>query len=159
MGFDLVNVGIADLAVARDPVILRTILGSCVGICLYDADEKLGGLAHIMLPDMKPGSRVPKKYADTAIPMLIEEMEKEGGSTERMKAKLVGGARMFNLSENSMMGDIGRHNIERTREVLLEFKIEVLSEDVQGTSGRTIDFYTSDGNIRIKSINQEEKYI
>jgi chemotaxis protein CheD len=159
MGFDLVNVGIADLAVAREPVILRTILGSCVGICLYDGEEKLGGLAHIMLPEMKPGYRVPKKYADTAIPMLIEEMEKEGGSTERITAKLVGGARMFNLSENSMMGDIGRHNLERTRQVLAEFNIEVLTEDVQGTIGRTIDFYTSDGSIRIKSINQEERFI
>ena len=52
MSFKLINVGIADTEVAKPPDILRTILGSCVGICFYDSVNKIGGLAHIMLPRM-----------------------------------------------------------------------------------------------------------
>ena len=64
MSFDLVNVGIADMGVAESPNTLRTILGSCVGICIYDPKAKIGGLSHIMLPSSKKPSNNLKKYAD-----------------------------------------------------------------------------------------------
>lgn len=156
MEFNLINVGIADLAVASQSDILRTILGSCVGICLYDSETKTGGLAHIMLPVRKSETSSAKKYADTALPVLLDEMEKIGSDISRLSAKVVGGATMFNLSENSMMSEIGRNNIKKVRELLKERDIPVLAEDIGGDYGRTIDFYLNTGEIKIKSLSKED---
>jgi len=159
MSFDLINVGIADMGVAASPNTLRTILGSCVGICLYDPKMKVGGLSHIMLPSSKKPSNNLKKYADTAIPLMIEEMIKIGAIQDRMVAKLAGGATMFKHTENSLMGDIGKNNILSVREILNMLKIPVLSEEVGGDYGRTIDFYLETGELKIKTIGKEPKII
>ncbi|PKL19411.1 MAG: chemotaxis protein CheD [Spirochaetae bacterium HGW-Spirochaetae-5] len=159
MSFDLINVGIADLGVAASPNTLRTILGSCVGICLYDPKMKIGGLSHIMLPSSKKPSNNLKKYADTAIPLMIEEMIKIGAARDQIVAKLAGGATMFKHSENSLMGDIGKNNILSVREILGQLKIPVLSEEVGGDYGRTIDFYLETGELKIKTIGKEPKII
>ena len=71
MSFELINIGIADLGVGKSPNILRTILGSCIGICIYDSTTRTGGLSHIMLPSSKKNAANPRKYADTAIPLLV----------------------------------------------------------------------------------------
>jgi len=159
MEFNLINVGIAELAIAEESDILRTILGSCVGICLYDSDSKIGGLAHIMLPEKKSNSSNDKKYATTAIPILIDEMIKKGAVLENISAKIIGGAKMFKVSDNSIMGEIGNNNINKVKDVLKEKNIKILAEDVGHDYGRTIDFYVKDGLIKIKSLGQEEKII
>jgi chemotaxis protein CheD len=159
MSESLINVGIAELAVAEGTDILRTILGSCVGICLYDDDACIGGLAHIMLPEKKHHSTNEKKYADSAIPLLVKEMTEKGAKEKNITAKLVGGARMFKVSENSLMGEIGDNNILKVREILNEKKIKIIAEDVGNDYGRTIDFFMESGDIKIKSLGQEEKII
>jgi chemotaxis protein CheD len=152
-------VGIADLKVASGSDILRTILGSCVGICLYDAEAKVGGLSHIMLPVMKSKTSSEKKYADTAIPLLLEEMKKIGARKDKLIAKIIGGATMFNLSENSMMAEIGRNNIIKVKEILDEMKIRIIAEDTGGDYGRTIDFYMENGEIKVKSLGKEDRIL
>lgn len=159
MSYDLINVGIADMGVAVSPNILRTILGSCVGICIYDPKMKIGGMAHIMLPSSKRPTSNIKKYADTAIPLMITEMMELGADRDRMVAKLAGGATMFKHSENSLMGDIGKNNIQSVKEILLSLRIPVLSEELGGDFGRTIDFYLETGQLKIKTIGQEPKII
>ncbi len=159
MEFHLINVGIADYCVSSSPDILRTILGSCVGICLYDEQLKIGGMCHIMLPSMKEQNASVKKYADTAIPMMIHEMKEKGADPGKIKAKIIGGARMFNVSENSMMGEIGNNNTAKVREVLNELAIGIVSEDTGGNYGRTIDFYLDSGMVKIRSMGREEKII
>ncbi len=159
MDFHLINVGIADYSVSASPDILRTILGSCVGICLYDSTVKIGGMCHIMLPSMKEQNSSAKKYADTAIPMMVDEMKEKGADTGRIVAKIVGGARMFNVSENSMMGEIGNNNIVKVKEVLGRLAISIVSEDTGGNYGRTIDFYLDSGMVKIRSMGREEKII
>jgi chemotaxis protein CheD len=159
MNFNLINVGIAECKTASAPDILRTILGSCVGICCYDSTLKIGGLAHIMLPVNRKSSSSISKYADTAIPYMISEMEKMGGDKKRFTAKIVGGATMFNLSENSMMSEIGRNNVTMVRQILSDSGISLLSEDVGGDYGRTIDFVIETGEVRVRSMGRNEKVI
>jgi chemotaxis protein CheD len=159
MSYDLINVGIADIGVAATPNTLRTILGSCVGICLYDPITKIGGLSHIMLPSSKKPSNNLKKYADTAIPMMIDEMKKLGADRERMVAKLAGGATMFKHTENSLMGDIGKNNIISVKDILGSLRIPVLSEELGGDYGRTIDFFLETGELKIKTIGKDPKII
>jgi chemotaxis protein CheD len=88
-----------ELAVCQKGECLRTLLGSCLGVALYDRRLKLGGLVHVVLPQSPGPSELPGKYADTAIPELLRQMRLLArGEPLRTVAKLAGGANMFNSS-------------------------------------------------------------
>jgi chemotaxis protein CheD len=159
MSFQLVNVGIAELRVSTNSDVLRTILGSCVGICLYDPERKIIGLSHIMLAEKNTPEGNPGKYADTAVPLLLDAMLDAGASERRIIAKLVGGATMFKIAENSMMGEIGKSNARKVKEVLGSRSIPIVAEELGGDFGRTIDFFPEDGSVKIKSLGRPEKII
>jgi chemotaxis protein CheD len=154
----LINVGVAQLKTGSSPTILRTILGSCIGICIFDRMKKIGGLAHILLPTDTSGGAQPEKYADTAIPLLVERLIKDGAKKEYLSAKIAGGASMFKFESNMMLGQIGDRNIETTRKVLEKLGIPVLEEDIKGNTGRVIDFYLEDGRLKVKAAGQEKIY-
>lgn len=150
-----VRIGIADLNVASPPEKLITVgLGSCVGIAIYDANSKVGGLAHIMLPDSTQFSNVnnPMKFADLAIPILLEKMGQKGALKRNLKAKIAGGASMFNFSDKSMIMDIGNRNGISVRKVLKEIGIPIIGEDTGGNKGRTMIFDTINGIVQIKTV-------
>ena len=157
-----IKVGMADLAATKAPQNLVTIgLGSCVGICLYDKAMKIGGLAHIMLPDSTQGRTMQNKakYADTAIEVLLEEMTKLGAQKRRITAKIAGGAQMFNFSGNNNTMKIGERNVAAVKEELKRQGISLLAEDTGENFGRTIKFDTNDGSLGIKTGNRGEKTI
>ena len=148
---NLIHVGIADMKISRGEDILRTILGSCIAICLYDQRLKMGGLAHIMLPLANVANALPEKYADTALPLLVKKMEDAGSDIKRMKAKIAGGAKMFDLVNDSMISSIGMNNAAKVEQLLFEIGIELLGKDVGGNYSRIINFYLSNGEVRIKA--------
>jgi chemotaxis protein CheD len=157
-----IKVGIADMNTAFSPDKIVTIgLGSCIGIALYDSKLKIGGLAHIMLPDSTQFNKIsnPLKFADLAIPLLIEDMEKLGSKKSNITAKIVGGASMFTFADNKMNMDIGNRNSISVRNILNRFSIPLLSEDIGGNKGRTMIFDTSTGVVQIKTIGMETKEI
>lgn len=150
-----IKVGIADMKTATSPDIIMTIgLGSCIGIAMYDRTKNIGGLAHIMLPDSTQFKNVknPMKFADLAIPMLIDELEKLGVNRRNLKCKIAGGASMFNFSDKSMIMDIGNRNGKSVKEALKKHSIPVLAEDLGGNKGRTMIFDTADGSVKIKTV-------
>lgn len=158
----IIQVGMADLKVAKCPDKLMTAgLGSCIGICLHDKAIKLGGLAHIMLPSsqMARGSQNKAKFADTAVTLLIEEMEKYGGVRSRMIAKIAGGAQMFNFSGDSDIMRIGERNARAVEEVLKSYNIKILASDTGGTFGRTIIFDPETGDLLVRTIGYGERVI
>ncbi|MDD3839685.1 MAG: chemotaxis protein CheD [Clostridia bacterium] len=159
---NVTKVGMADLNIAKHPDILVTLgLGSCVGVALYDSVGKLAGLAHIMLPYSfkSKKSNNPYKFADTAIIELIKKMTKAGANINRITAKLAGGAQMFSISDTNNLLNIGERNISACKEVLNHLKIPIISEDVGGNYGRTIEFYSEDGRLFIKTIGYGDKTI
>ncbi|QOR68580.1 chemotaxis protein CheD [Cytobacillus suaedae] len=155
---NVVKVGIADMNVVKAPDSIRTSgLGSCVGIILYDQQREVAGLAHIMLPDSslgKAGTINVAKYADTAIEKLIEMVEKMGGKKYALQAKIAGGAQMFQFTSGSDVMRIGPRNVEAVRKELERFRIDIVSEDVGGNSGRTIEFFPSTSLLSIRTVNQ-----
>ncbi len=143
-----INVGIGEYKVGTTQI-SSIGLGSCVAFILYDRKQKTGGLAHVMLPDSNGKSERPGKFADTAVPHLICEMEKHGSSRRSLSAHLVGGASMFQQFKGNL--DIGKRNICALKEHLNELRIPIESEDIGGTSGRSVNFFPEDGgkiNIR-----------
>lgn len=157
-GLRLVHVDIADMKVASHNNILRTILGSCVGVCLYDNITKIGGMAHIMLPS-ENSIGPPGRYADKAIPILVQEMVSLGAQQERIVAKIAGGAKMFMLPKGSKMSAIGENNIKKVKEVLSSMNIALISEDVGGGYSRTINFFLDTGDVKIRSFGLPDKTI
>ncbi|HOV26865.1 MAG TPA: chemotaxis protein CheD [Pseudobacteroides sp.] len=157
-----IKVGMADYKAICHPGILVTLgLGSCVGIALYDPTTRIIGLAHIMLPTSKISKSVinEAKFADTAIVRLVEEMVKLGANRRMIKAKLAGGAQMFNFNDFNDNIRIGLRNIEASREVLAQLDIPIVSEDVGGSHGRTIELYSDDGKLLIKTVGFGINYI
>lgn len=152
-----VKVGIADLNLVLDPGSIMTIgLGSCIGIALYDKSLKVAGLAHIMLPDSTQFKTTnnPMKFADLAIPILIEKMEKEGCKKRNLIAKIAGGASMFNFSDKSIISDIGKRNSDAVKKALKENGIPIIAEEIGGDKGRTMILNASDGKVTLKVVGK-----
>ncbi|HOW81125.1 MAG TPA: chemotaxis protein CheD [Spirochaetota bacterium] len=154
----LINVGVAQVKASSTPTVLRTILGSCVGICIYDRMKKIGGLAHILLPNDQSSGATPEKYAETAIPLLVNQLIKDGAKKEFLSAKIAGGASMFKFESNIALGQIGDRNIEETKKMLNKLGVPLLEEDVGGNTGRVIDFFLEDGRLKVKASGNEKYY-
>ncbi len=154
----MIRVGIAEYKTATYPHILSVIgLGSCVGICLYDPVAKIGGMAHILLPDssnINNARRKPGKFADTAVNALLQKMIDEGSKKENIKAKIVGGASMFSTTSSDTNGifAMGPKNVGAVKNVLASKGINIDAEDTGGSQGRTIEFHIGTGKIIIKTM-------
>lgn len=151
-------VGISDYKLARNPSVLVTYaLGSCVGICLYDKQLKIGGLSHIMLPDSGMFNRNDVnrlKFADTAIMDLVRDLAALGADRRRLTAKIAGGANMFEVQQGSAIGAIGDRNISSVRNTLRRLKIPIIAEDVGLNYGRTVYFNLETGIMRVQALNR-----
>jgi len=154
----VIKVGIADLKVANSGSTLLTIgLGSCIGICLYDPVAKIGGLSHIMLPDSSVkglGQSKPMKYANTAIPMLVNEMIEAGAFKRRFVTKIAGGATMFSAFGVGKTANVGERNIDAVKDALSALKLDIAAEDVGKNFGRTVSLSTVTGSITVKTAEQ-----
>ncbi|WP_066173080.1 chemotaxis protein CheD [Bacillus marinisedimentorum] len=154
----VVKVGIADLNTVRPPDVIRTSgLGSCVGVILFDKISGLAGLAHIMLPDSalaKNGQFNEAKYADTSIDKLLSTLMGQGAGKHRLKAKIAGGAQMFQFAGGQDMMRIGQRNVEAVKKRLGYHRIPITAEDTGGHSGRTIEFDPQTGVLTVRTVNR-----
>lgn len=152
------TVGIADMKMLQGEGILITYaLGSCIGLCFHDPRLRLGALLHIMLPlNMETGRSHPLKYADTGIKETLRAMESRGALRSRITVKIAGGAKMFEVSGNGGLGNIGQRNIESVHAVLRRENIRLLAENVGGTVARTLLFDVVTGQGCIRSYGQKD---
>lgn len=133
-------IGIGEYRVGSFP--MMTIgLGSCIGLSLYDDTQNVGAMVHIMLPDSAGRTDRPGKYADTAISLLLKELNALGSRNRSLIAKMAGGACMFEYFGANL--NIGERNAERVRVLLKENHIEIAAEDVGGKVGRSVTFFPS----------------
>ena len=158
----VIKVGMADLKTGKAPNTITTLgLGSCIGIALWDSTTKIGGLAHIMLPDsirIRNNSNV-AKFADTGITELVRQMEKMGVSRRHMVAKIAGGARMFEVSGKTSVGNIGEKNALASKAKLRELGIRLVAEDTGLNYGRTVELDCNNGDYIIKAVGKPIKKI
>ncbi len=155
------NVGIAEVRTARSPDFLAAYgLGSCVAVTLYDAKNKVGGLAHVMLPSsrLQEIAVTPGKFADTGIEALWTMLLSAGADPEALRAKLTGGANMFTALAYQAV-PIGTRNVVAAREKLAQKGIPILGEEVGGAQGRTILFSLADGRVEVRKLNKPVVWI
>lgn len=146
---DCESVGIGQWKVVRSPRGLRAILGSCVGVVIYDSALKIAGMAHILLPDSRGSTDHLGRYADTAIPAMMSELNRARANVARngLVAKLAGGAKMFDTQGVMAIGDANHRAVLGQLETL---KIPILSDDIGGETGRNVTFDTATGRFYVK---------
>lgn len=151
-------VGLAEMSVTKEPTVVLTCvgLGSCIALCAYDPGCKIGAMAHMLLPSCRSKSDInssPFKYIDTAVPLMLTRMIKQGAAKNGLIVKIVGGARMLSIpGENSHL-DIGQRNIVEVKSALAKENLAICGADIGGGFGRTVQFFVDTGRIIVKAVN------
>jgi chemotaxis protein CheD len=143
------------LFASKEPYVVKTILGSCVAICLWDPHTKIGGINHYMLPTWNGNDLASPKYGNIAIDKLLERMVHLGAKRENLKAKIFGGGELLESGANGTL--IGERNIRVARLILEEKKIPVVASSTGGRKGRKILFFTDTGEVRHKFLDKKEQ--
>lgn len=148
MSSQIVNMNIAEIIVTVDPVVICTVLGSCVSVCLYTEDGVAGGMIHYALPILpKNGNDNPLRYGDYAIKELIELMTKVTGKHPRtFLAKIIGGAE--NIASTNESQKVGTANAKLAKKILSDYQIKIVGEDLGGRFGRKILFHVKTGRLQ-----------
>jgi len=139
---------------SREPHIVNTILGSCIGICFYDTVLKYGGINHYMLPFWNGQGLASPKFGNIAIHKLFEKMQSLGSSKRNLVAKIFGGGNIIEASTAQFM--IGERNIALAKDMLKDLKIQIVSQSVGGNMGRKIQFNTATGEVKQKMIGKQQ---
>lgn len=153
-----VAVGISEIAVAAgDVTLVASGLGSCVAIALYDAELKVGALAHVLLPSLPQAAGIVRsgKTPSLAVPAMLERMS-EMGVREKPTATLVGGASMFASLLPQDAVSIGSRNVIASRLACAEAGVPVVEEIVGGSYGRSVEFSLLSGRIVVRTVNGDD---
>ena len=153
------NVAMGELQVSSDSgVTLSTFVGSCVALCLYDPGAKVGGMAHIMLPEGSGGGGANEaKYANQALENTVRAMSARGAVQRRIVAKIAGGAKVFSHDGAESMFNIGAKNAEAKRTLLAKSGINLLAEDVGSNTGRWVKLDVGTGRVMVSPRRAGEK--
>lgn len=135
-------------------------LGSCIGICAYDACAKVAGMAHVVLPIATDrGNSLPAKSADLGVPNLIDSMVRAGADKRRIKIAIAGGAQIFAFKKTDDGTAVGDRNAAAVKSMLTSLGIRVLASDIGGSTGRTVKFCASTGTVVVRRVGDQEKVL
>ncbi len=138
------HVAQGEFGVSADPeMLLTTILGSCVSVCLWDSHARLGGMNHILLPGGGGTDLYEAAVGANAMELLINGMLKAGARRDWLEAKIFGGARMI-----AARSDIGARNGAFVTEFLERENIPLMGQSLGGTQGRRVQFWPESGRAR-----------
>jgi chemotaxis protein CheD len=146
-------VGMGQAFARRAPQRLWSILGSCVAVALYDPKRRVGALSHVVLPSASGRSGSPAKFADTAVPHMLQLLREAGGGhhvpmlVDGLVAKIAGGASMFG---HAMPMEVGECNIQSILKALRSAGICLRAMDIAGTRGRRVTLDCTNGELLIE---------
>ena len=151
----MIAVGLGEMHVSSDAsaVLACLGLGSCIGVSAYDPVSHIGAMAHIVLPQGNEADcrKSPAKFANSAIPFLISEMEKKGAVKRRIVLKIAGGAKIISNVPAKSLLDIGDRNVTAVRQALVENRLEAKAEDLMGKLGRSMWLHVDTGVTKVRT--------
>jgi chemotaxis protein CheD len=147
-------VGMGQVAAGCPPQKMKAVVGSCIALALYHPRLKRGVMAHIVLPDSAGRNGAPGKFADTAVPRMLELLKDLNTSASCLTAKLAGAANMFGSSGPLQIGDA---NVEAVARALRTAGIRITAQDVGGNRGRRVTFECEGGAMMVESAGQPMK--
>jgi chemotaxis protein CheD len=132
------SVGMGHVVVVSEGEFACAVLGSCIGLALFDIRSRRAAMAHIILNDSRGAeSTLPGKFVDTAIPHMLNLLRREGSGKERLQAKIAGGSNMFGSAGPIQ---VGKKNYSAVVDFLRELQIPIVAEHVGGDKGRRVSF-------------------
>jgi chemotaxis protein CheD len=144
-------VGMGQIMLARPPATLSAVLGSCIGVVLYHPRLHLGALGHVVLPDSTGRFGAGAKFADQAVPAMVQELERQAAHRVGLVARIAGGASMFGTAGPLQ---VGLANAEAVTRALSALGIRVAAQDVGGSKGRRIGFNPATGAVVVEIVGQ-----
>lgn len=149
--YEIASIMPGEYFVCLDEMIIYTVLGSCVSVCIRDPLLNIGGMNHFMLPKPNGNStwEMSTRYGCYAMELLINEIMKRGGDKKRFEVKVFGGAKMYDCAN-----DIGGYNISWITEYLNREGLRPVKADVGGTRPRKIYYFTFSGKVLMKKIER-----
>ncbi|MFH0724828.1 MAG: chemotaxis protein CheD [Pseudomonadota bacterium] len=154
-----VTIHIGEIYGSAAPVEIRTLLGSCVAVCLFDPIRNIGAMNHILLPgraDLKQFN-APARFSINAMELLINKMLTLGADRHRIIAKVFGGAHM--LPQISTENGAGRRIAAFVMDFLRNESIELVSHDLGGRLGRQVHFHTDTGDVFVRRVQPAQNRI
>ena len=135
----------------RTPVLVSTVLGSCVAITAFSASRGFGAICHAMLPE-NAGRENDFRYVDTALQHMYDKIEQCGVGAD-LEVKLFGGAQVLNIGEGtSLKRTVGDQNVAKAEETLKSLGFRISARDTGGLQGRKLFFCTRSGNVYMRLI-------
>ena len=137
------------------PLVIATVLGSCVAACIRDAARGGAGMNHFMLPHHKDGHSgsadgASTRYGVFAMESLINEFVKRGSQRRDLEAKVFGGAAVM----DALLADVGAQNAEFVRHYLKVEGIRVSATDLGGLMPRKVLLFVEDGSVKVKYLGR-----
>ncbi len=142
------------LYAAAGPAAVTTVLGSCVAVCLHDPAAGAGGINHYLLPYWNGEGLASPKYANIALPKLIERVLELGCRRQHLRAKLFGGGAVFQ-KVGGLFG-VGERNIQFAEHYLAEAGIPVVARDVGEGYTRKVIFHVHTGEAFVRRLKAQE---
>ena len=137
----------------REPAILRTILGSCVGVTFWSPRHSAAALCHPMLPacpdDLDLGSRrsMGRRYVDFTIREVAQQLDALGAPRKDVEVKLFGGANVLAMENRSSRPTVGAQNMKMALRILRDEGFTVSTSSMGGDAGIKIHFNTRTGEV------------
>ena len=140
-----------DLYCSARPSLIRTVLGSCVAVCLMDRRTGAGGMNHYVLPECSDDNPNPR-YGNVAIARLIQSMNRIGSPNDALQAKIFGGAAV--LPYGSAEETVGCRNVAIAETTLRDLGIPITARCTGGESGMIIRLHTHTGEVLVRSVTR-----
>ena len=142
-----------ELLVAEDPVMVTTVLGSCVSVTLFNPRLKIGAISHAVLPS--GASHQPGKFVDSSIQYMLGYFKQRKIEPRELVAKLFGGADMFSrIDPRGKDQTVGAQNIRQALDSLRIAGLHLAASDISGQQGRKLIFYTHTGEVFLKRVKR-----
>lgn len=132
------------LYASAEPCQIKTILGSCVAICLWDKRRGAGGMNHFLLPSCREGHTPSLRYADEATRVLLEQLRDLGCRPPNLRAKIFGGS-AISQHRDRYINSLGAQNVAVALGLMRANGIPVIAQETGGPQGRKLLFNTDDG--------------
>jgi chemotaxis protein CheD len=145
MAETMVRMGEYAFSATAGDVLVSLGLGSCIGLALLDRRAAVAGLAHVVLPAAEGREGTPGRYADTAVPTLLDAVVGLGARPTRLEAVLVGGASMFAFGGGGL--EVGQRNDAAVRQELTRLRVPVVAAETGGSRGRTMRVSVTTGRV------------
>jgi chemotaxis receptor (MCP) glutamine deamidase CheD len=145
------SIYIGEVFASRQPTVIKTLLGSCIAVCLWDPVTRIGGMNHFLLPRSLNGSQDdPARFGVHAMDLLIGEMLKSGAERSRIRAKVFGGAHVLDIAVGE--DSVPSQNIAFAFDFLRRDGFKIVSEDVGGYLPRRVHFQSDSGRAFVQRI-------